>query len=155
MEPINIAGLIGGIISLIVAIVGGIFALVTKKVRSPADDREDRKLVIEGDKVRAEVGTSLLQQMQTMMNGQAAAHKVEMDALRTAHNTAIDQLRLDFKEEISDVRRQLEEMHRERPLLIQIIHAVARIARKYGGADAEAELMKITPPAKDVDLLRG
>ncbi|MFP3579989.1 hypothetical protein SB659_10450 [Arthrobacter sp. SIMBA_036] len=98
-------GIIGGLIT----IAGALIAAFSKRWRTPADDREDKKIGIEAD-------DRLLQRFQDVI--------AESDAKVG---------RLEAR--VARVEEELEELRSERSRLIDWIYAAVKVVRDLGGID--------------------
>lgn len=98
-------GIIGGIIAL----AGSLIAAFSKKWRTPADDREDKKIGIEADE-------RLLARFEKMLE---------------ERDTSIDELRKELKE----VRQIAESAVSENRMLIDWIYAAVQVVRTLDAID--------------------
>lgn len=96
-----------GVGGLLVTLAGAVIAAVSKRWRTPTDDREDKKIGIEADE-------RLLKRFEDML----AERDGKIDKLES---------RLD------KVVEELEELRSERNNLIDWIYAAVRIVRELGG----------------------
>lgn len=98
-------GITGGVLTL----AGALVAAYSKKWRTPADDREDKKIGIEADE-------RLLKRFQDVL--------AESDA-------KIDKL----EDRVARVEEEIEELRSERSRLIDWIYAAVKVVRDLGGID--------------------
>lgn len=98
-------GIIGGLLTL----AGAVIAAFSKKWRTPADDREDKKIGIE-------VNEQLLERFEGMLQ---------------ERDTQIAELRAEVKE----IAGKVQDLIEERGSLIDWIYAAIRIVRDLGGID--------------------
>ena len=98
-------GIIGGLITL----AGALIAAFSKKWRTPADDREDKKIGIEADE-------RLLERFEEMLGKRDA----EIESLRA---------------EGKEIAGKVQDLIEERGSLIDWIYAAIRIVRDLGGID--------------------
>lgn len=106
--PVPLPLLLSGV-GLITAVAGALVAGLTKRWRTPADDREDRRVGIEADE-------RLLKRFEDMLK--------ERDGKIEALGQRIEEL--DTK---------VEGYRQERNVLIDFIYALVRIVRELGGID--------------------
>lgn len=95
-----------GLIGLVGTIAGALMAAISKKWRTPADDREDRKIGIEADE-------RLLKRFEDMLK--------ERDTKLTALENRLEEL-----------NAKVEGYQRERTILIDFVYALVRIIRERG-----------------------
>lgn len=98
-----------GLVSLATAVLTAIIAAISKKWRTPADDREDRKVGIEADELLLARFTKLLEERDK-----------RLDAVT---------------EELKEVRAIAEKAANANRILIDWIYAAVRIVRDLGGID--------------------
>lgn len=98
-------GIIGGVLTL----AGALVAAISRKWRTPADDREDKKIGIEADE-------RLLKRFQDVI--------AESDAKVGRLEARIER-----------VEEELEELRSERSRLIDWIYAAIKVVRDLGGID--------------------
>jgi len=98
-----------GVGGLIVTLAGALIAAVSKKWRTPADDREDKKIGIEADE-------QLLKRFEDMLS---------------IRDDEIKQLRAEVKE----IAGKVQDLVEERGALIDWIYAAVRVVRDLGGID--------------------
>lgn len=96
-----------GVLGLLGTIVGALIAARSKRWRTPADDREDRKVGIEADE-------RLLKRFEEMLK--------ERDSKIDALNKRVDEL-------FSTVQEQAQ----ERTVLVDLVYALIRIIRDLDG----------------------
>lgn len=94
-----------GLFTLVGGIVTAVFAAISKKWRTPADEREDRKIGIEADE-------RLLKRFEDML------------AERDAKLTGLEQ-------RLEALNAKVEGYQRERTVLIDFIYALVRIIREH------------------------
>lgn len=92
-----------GLLTLAGTIVGAVLAALTKKWRTPADDREDRKIGIEADE-------RLLKRFEDML---------------AERDTKLENL----EKRLESLNAKVEGYQRERTVLIDFIYALVRIIR--------------------------
>ena len=110
--------LVLSLIALITAVLtAGVGALV-KKFRTPADDREDRVVVLDAS-------DRLINRFQELLKDSDEKHAKDIAALG---------------EEVGKLRDELNEVKAERVGLLWGIRQLIRIARKYGGDAAQNEI---------------
>jgi Txe/YoeB family toxin of Txe-Axe toxin-antitoxin module len=95
-----------GIFTLVGGIVTAVVTAISKKWRTPADDREDRRFGVEADE-------RLLQRFENMLK--------ERDTKFT-----------ELEQKFEDLKSKVEGYQRERTVLIDFIYAVVRIVRDLG-----------------------
>jgi hypothetical protein len=98
-----------GLVSLATAVLTAVIAAISKKWRTPADDREDRKIGIEADELLLARFTKLLEERDK-----------RLDAVT---------------EELKEVRAIAEKAANANRILIDWIYAAVRIVRDLGGID--------------------
>ena len=98
-------GIVGGLLTL----AGALIAAFSKKWRTPADDREDKKIGIEADE-------RLLERFEEMLGKRDA----EIESLRA---------------EVKEIAGKVQDLIEERGSLIDWIYAAIRIVRDLGGID--------------------
>jgi acyl-CoA reductase-like NAD-dependent aldehyde dehydrogenase len=96
-----------GVVGLASAVVTALIAAVSKKWRTPADDREDRKIGIEADELLLSRFTKLLEERDKRIDG--------------------------LVEEIKEVRNIAEAAVEDNRNLIDWIYAAVRVVRDLGG----------------------
>jgi hypothetical protein len=96
-----------GLVGLVSTIAGALIAAFSKKWRTPADDREDRKVGIEADE-------KLIQRFEQLMNGQ-------------------DKKIADLGSELKEVRAIAEKAVHINRVLTDWIYAAVRVVRELGG----------------------
>lgn len=106
------------VIALISAVLTAVVGALVKKFRTPADDREDRVVVLDAS-------DRLIERFQQLLQDSDEKHSKEIAALG---------------EEVGRLREELNEVKQERVGLLWAIRQLIRIARKYGGADAQSEI---------------
>jgi len=92
-----------GIVGLASAVLTAVIAAVSKKWRTPADDREDRKIGIEADELLLGRFTKLLEERDRRIDG--------------------------LVDEIKEVRKLAEDTAKENRALVDWCYAVVRIVR--------------------------
>ncbi|QKY78977.1 hypothetical protein Jinkies_29 [Arthrobacter phage Jinkies] len=94
-----------GLFTLVGGIVTAIFAAVSKKWRTPADDREDRKIGIEADERLLKRFEDMLAERDTKLAG--------------------------LEQRLEALNAKVEGYQRERTVLIDFIYALVRIIREH------------------------
>src|SRR5688572_19264769 len=95
-----------GIFTLVGGVVTAVVAAISKKWRTPADDREDRRFGVEADE-------RLLQRFENMLKER-------------------DTKFAELEQKFDDLKAKVEGYQRERTVLIDFIYAVVRIVRDLG-----------------------
>lgn len=98
-----------GLVSLATAVLTAVIAALSKKWRTPADDREDRKIGIEADERLLARFEKLLEERDKRIDGLVA--------------------------EIKEVRTIAEKAANANRILIDWIYAAVRVVRELGGID--------------------
>lgn len=98
-----------GLVSLATAVLTAVIAALSKKWRTPADDREDRKIGIEADERLLARFEKLLEERDKRIDGLVA--------------------------EVKEVRAIAEKAANANRILIDWIYAAVRVVRELGGID--------------------
>lgn len=98
-----------GLVSLATAVLTAVIAALSKKWRTPADDREDRKIGIEADERLLARFEKLLEERDKRIDGLVA--------------------------EVREVRAIAEKAANANRILIDWIYAAVRVVRELGGID--------------------
>jgi hypothetical protein len=98
-----------GLITLAATIAGAILAGFTKKWRTPADDREDRKIGIEADERLLKRFEDMLKERDTKLEG--------------------------LEKRLEALNAKVEGYQRERTILVDFIYALVRIIRDMGAVN--------------------
>lgn len=98
-----------GLVSLATAVITAVIAALSKKWRTPADDREDRKIGIEADERLLARFEKLLEERDKRIDGLVA--------------------------EVKEVRAIAETAANANRILIDWIYAAVRVVRELGGID--------------------
>ncbi len=117
--------LVLGFVGLVGTIAGALIAAFSKKWRTPADDREDRKVGIEADE-------KLLQRFEKMLE----IRDNEIKSLREDKDNEIKVLRGDLEK----VSRRVEEVVGENRALLDWAYIAVRVVRDLGGLPGIAML---------------
>ena len=112
------------IIALASAVLTALVTGAVKKFRTPVDDREDKVVVLDAS-------DRLIQRFEKALADSDEKHGKEIKTLA---------------DEVEELKLEVEKMRRERFSLISALMKIAQIARKYGGADAAAEIDNIPMP---------
>ena len=110
--------LVLSLIALITAVLTAVVGALVKKFRTPADDREDRVVVLDAS-------DRLINRFQELLKDSDEKHAKDIAALG---------------EEVGKLRDELNEVKAERVGLLWGIRQLIRIARKYGGDAAQNEI---------------
>lgn len=94
-----------GLFTLVGGVVTAVFAAVSKKWRTPADDREDRKIGIEADERLLKRFEDMLKERDTKLAG--------------------------LEERLEALNAKVEGYQRERTVLIDFIYALVRVIREH------------------------
>jgi hypothetical protein len=106
------------VIALISAVLTAVVGALVKKFRTPADDREDKVVVLDAS-------DRLIQRFQQLLSDSDTKHAADIAALGV---------------EVGQLREELNAVKQERVGLLWGIRQLIRIARKYGGDDAQREI---------------
>lgn len=119
--PLILAGctLIGGIAAAMIT-------AFSKKFRTPADDREDTKLVIESQ-------TQLIATVRGMLTESENKHKGDLKALA---------------EKVETLEGKVSALEKVRDRFVLAVRSLVIICRKYGGDEAMAEVEKVDIPTE-------
>lgn len=112
------------VIALISAVLTAFIGALVKKFRTPADDREDKVVVLDAS-------DRLIQRFQQLLKDSDEKHSKEIAALGV---------------EVGQLREELAEVKTERIGLMAAIRELARMVRRHGGHAAEEELQSIVHP---------
>jgi hypothetical protein len=112
------------LISLVSVVLGAFVTGWVKKFRTPADNREDRVVVLDAS-------DRLIERFENLLKASDEKHAKELQELTA---------------KVEGLEKEVDVMRRERYTLVSAIVRIAQIARKYGGADAEQEIRQIEVP---------
>lgn len=128
-EDVSLAGgiplplLLGGV-TLLTAVLTAIIGGLVKKFRTPADNREDKVVVLDASE-------KLIERFQQIVKDSDAKHAADMEAL---------------SREVQALRVELHEVKTERVGLYAAIRALVSLCRRHGGATVETEIQTIVAP---------
>lgn len=105
-------------------VVGALSTALFKKFRSPADDREDKVVVLDAS-------DRLIQRFEALLKASDEKHAKEIK---------------DLSDKVDGLEQDVKTMRRERFTLVTALTRVAAIARKYGGQAAELEIASVELP---------
>jgi hypothetical protein len=112
------------LIAVMSAVMTALVSGLVKKFRTPADTREDRVVVLDASDRLIERFENLLKQSDEKYGREIA----------------------ELAKEADDLKERVENLRLERFLIVSALIRVAQIARKYGGAAAEAEIQTVELP---------
>lgn len=114
-----------GLVALVSSVLTAVVPAVAKRFRTPVDDREDKVVVLDAS-------DRLIQRFEQLLNDSDAKHGKEIKEL----NGKLDSL-----------KKELDEVRQDRIGLIWALRQVIAIARRFGGAAAEAEIAQVEMPS--------
>lgn len=112
------------LIALFSAVLTAVVGALVKKFRTPADDREDKVVVLDAS-------DRLIQRFQDLLKNSDEKHAADIAALGL---------------EVSALREELAQVKTERIGLMAAIRELVRLVRRHAGAEAEHELQTIVQP---------
>lgn len=106
------------VLTIVGGVIGAAGTQLTKRFRTPEDDRADKVVVLDAS-------DKLIERFQNLLAASDEKHEKEIKELST---------------KVDGLEKEVEKMRTERFRLLSRLAAVIAIARKYGGHAAEEEL---------------
>lgn len=120
----SILGVSGGAAALIALAWKGFAVLIDKKLRSPADVREDKKL---DDAANA----AALARLTQMFKEADERHKTALAESEARHKEAFTELR----QQHEDLRARFDELEQRNSSLVEFVYSCVAVIRDLGGLD--------------------